>query len=214
MERVMQHLKNIRVGVVVVKDVSFIAFQMAYYENIKKIFTKFIREMAFPDSYSSVGRALYLARTMLEREKSKHKTIIIFNDGDKDRCDCANTIWTFGQVCRRDIDCDTGKRLIKQYTQSSEAKALIVGYTERRQQSFHLSLSRARVVQGVLSVRETRRASCSSLKDFVNKSDHPFGGLPVARFTFRGVQSLTVLVQRCSFRRISCAAHLILLNLA
>ncbi|EYC00334.1 hypothetical protein Y032_0116g566 [Ancylostoma ceylanicum] len=91
---------------------------------------------------------------------------------------------------------------------------LIVGYTERRQQSFHLSLSRARVVQGVLSVRETRRASCSSLKDFVNKSDHPFGGLPVARFTFRGVQSLTVLVQRCSFRRISCAAHLILLNLA
>ncbi|EYB90844.1 hypothetical protein Y032_0213g2286 [Ancylostoma ceylanicum] len=53
-----------------------------------------------------------------------------------------------------------------------------------------------------------------SLKDFVKKSDHRDGGLPVGCVTFREVQSLTALVQRWSFRRITCPAHLILLNLA
>ncbi|KIH46103.1 hypothetical protein ANCDUO_23845 [Ancylostoma duodenale] len=81
------------------------------------------------------------------------------------------------------------------------------------EQSFHLSLSRARVVQWILSVRGTRRALYLSLKDFVKKSDHWVGGLPVVRLTSRGVHSLTALVQRLSLSRITCPAHLILLNL-
>ncbi|EYC16500.1 hypothetical protein Y032_0033g2695 [Ancylostoma ceylanicum] len=51
-------------------------------------------------------------------------------------------------------------------------------------------------------------------QDFVKKSDHRVGGLPVVRFAFRGVQSLTALIQRWSFNRITGSAHLILLNLA
>ncbi|EYC39888.1 hypothetical protein Y032_0637g952 [Ancylostoma ceylanicum] len=70
------------------------------------------------------------------------------------------------------------------------------------------------VVQCVLSVRDTRRATYRSLKDFVKKSDHRLGGLPVVRFTFCGVLSLTALVQRWSFKRITYPAHLISLNLA
>ncbi|KIH54552.1 hypothetical protein ANCDUO_15302 [Ancylostoma duodenale] len=50
--------------------------------------------------------------------------------------------------------------------------------------------------------------------DFVKKSEHRVGGLPVVRLMSRGVQSLTALVQRWSLRRITCPAHLILLNLA
>ncbi|EYC00356.1 hypothetical protein Y032_0116g576 [Ancylostoma ceylanicum] len=35
MEQVLKHLKNVRVGVVVVSDVSFVAFKIDDYENIK-----------------------------------------------------------------------------------------------------------------------------------------------------------------------------------
>ncbi|KIH45838.1 hypothetical protein ANCDUO_24116 [Ancylostoma duodenale] len=56
--------------------------------------------------------------------------------------------------------------------------------------------------------------SAGDKMDFVKKSDHRIGGLPVVRLTFRGVQPLTALVQRRSLRSITCPAHLILLNLA
>ncbi|EYC00699.1 hypothetical protein Y032_0113g357 [Ancylostoma ceylanicum] len=83
-----------------------------------------------------------------------------------------------------------------------------------REGASNLSICPLHAIQYVLSVGETRRASYRSLKDFVKKSDHRVGGLPVVRFTFRGVQSLTALVQRWSFWRITCPAHLILLGLA
>ncbi|KIH65732.1 hypothetical protein ANCDUO_03943 [Ancylostoma duodenale] len=71
----------------------------------------------------------------------------------------------------------------------------------------------ARVIQRILSVRGTR-ALYLSLKDLVKKSDDRVGGLPVVRLTFRGVQSLTALVQRLSLKRTTCPAHMALLNLA
>ncbi|KIH44587.1 hypothetical protein ANCDUO_25387 [Ancylostoma duodenale] len=43
-------------------------------------------------------------------------------------------------------------------------------------------------------------------QDFMKKSDHRVGVLPVVRLTFRGAQSLTALVQRLSLRRITCPA--------
>ncbi|KAK6763582.1 hypothetical protein RB195_024052 [Necator americanus] len=51
-------------------------------------------------------------------------------------------------------------------------------------------------------------------KDFVKKSNHRVGGLPVVRFISRGAQSLTALVQRLPLKRITYPAHLILLYLA
>ncbi|KIH59486.1 hypothetical protein ANCDUO_10276 [Ancylostoma duodenale] len=54
----------------------------------------------------------------------------------------------------------------------------------------------------------------SVIHNIVKKSNHRVGGLPIVRLTFRGVQSLTALVQRLSLRRIKSPSHLILLNLA
>ncbi|EYC16407.1 hypothetical protein Y032_0033g2639 [Ancylostoma ceylanicum] len=69
------------------------------------------------------------------------------------------------------------------------------------------------MIQCVLSVRGTRRASQRSLKDLVKKSDHWVGDPPILLFTLRGVQPLKAVVQWWSFRRITCLAQPILLNL-
>lgn len=50
--------------------------------------------------------------------------------------------------------------------------------------------------------------------DFVDNSDYRTGGHSVVCLKLRGIQSLAVLVQRLSFRRITCPAHLSLLELA
>ncbi|KIH55593.1 hypothetical protein ANCDUO_14246, partial [Ancylostoma duodenale] len=64
---------------------------------------------------------------------------------------------------------------------------------------------------------ERSAGNLGSLKgrlDFVKKSDHRVGGLPVVRLTSRGVQSRTALVQRWSLRRITCPAYLIQLGVS
>ncbi|EYC00312.1 hypothetical protein Y032_0116g554 [Ancylostoma ceylanicum] len=48
---------------------------------------------------------------MLEKETTKHKTIVIFNDGDSDQCG-----WG--------IDCFRGEYLMRKHTQAREAKAI------------------------------------------------------------------------------------------
>uniref|UniRef100_A0A0K0D1T4 ANF_receptor domain-containing protein n=1 Tax=Angiostrongylus cantonensis TaxID=6313 RepID=A0A0K0D1T4_ANGCA len=44
---------------------------------------------------------------------------------------------------------------------------------------------------------------------WTKKPDHRVGGLPAVRLTSRGIQSLTALVHRLSFIRITCPAYLI-----
>ncbi|EYC00347.1 hypothetical protein Y032_0116g572 [Ancylostoma ceylanicum] len=57
---------------------------MNSYENIKGKLTEYVQSSPFPRSWTTIGYALYLTRQMLEKETSKHKTMIIFNDGDSD----------------------------------------------------------------------------------------------------------------------------------
>ncbi|KAK6758361.1 hypothetical protein RB195_015898 [Necator americanus] len=110
MLKVVDHLKNVRVGIVVVLDESEIALGMSDYETVRDKFREYVFTSDYPYSWTSIGYALYLARTMLEKEKTMHKTIIIFNDGDFDKC--------WGMKC-----IFTGKILIKiNYPQKKEAE--------------------------------------------------------------------------------------------
>uniref|UniRef100_A0A0K0DPF6 WD_REPEATS_REGION domain-containing protein n=1 Tax=Angiostrongylus cantonensis TaxID=6313 RepID=A0A0K0DPF6_ANGCA len=72
-------------------------------------------------------------------------------------------------------------------------------------------LSRPKQHRGywVLLALGTRRASYLSSRLFVKNSDNRVGGLPAVRLTSRGIQSLTALVHRLPFIRITCLAHLI-----
>ncbi|EYC00345.1 hypothetical protein Y032_0116g572 [Ancylostoma ceylanicum] len=60
---------------------------------------------------------------MLEKETSKHKTMIIFNDGDSDICRCTNRPNAWAK-CRAGVDCDRGRVLIRQHPQKVEAKKI------------------------------------------------------------------------------------------
>ncbi|KAL6744265.1 hypothetical protein Aduo_017216 [Ancylostoma duodenale] len=123
MQQVLKHLKNVRVGVVVVSDVSYVAFKMDSFENSKDKIAKYVRDSRYPRSWTTIGYALYLTRQMLEKETSGHKTIIIFNDGDTDQCTCKVKPRGYN-ACDRGVDCNKGRRLIELHPQHQEAKAI------------------------------------------------------------------------------------------
>ncbi|RCN51254.1 hypothetical protein ANCCAN_02615, partial [Ancylostoma caninum] len=111
MKIIASNIKTVRTGIVVMFDTPVISMKMGLH-SAKELEDWVEKHKQYNSSWTLTGYAIYLARTMLDAEKSKHKTIMLFSDGDEDACD----VYDFGDECVKE------QELMKKHTQSEEAK--------------------------------------------------------------------------------------------
>ncbi|CAJ0597947.1 unnamed protein product [Cylicocyclus nassatus] len=119
MHNLVKHVRNIRTGIVKIIQMPIVALEMG--DHTPAQLSEWIQKNRnYQESFTLVGYSIYLARQMLEKEKTKHRMMILFSDGDQDICDDDDTFWQNEDV---DYPCVEEWKLMKKHPQQAEAKA-------------------------------------------------------------------------------------------